>query len=73
LAANLTEKVYERRVKDVSDRSDFAGGRDTAVTGGMMKLPTVVPATTVKTDYGWTWGTVSDLPASAGVGIVIRF
>lgn len=45
-----------------------------AVTGGMMKLPTAVaPSTTLTTDTGWTWGTVTDLPASEGIGIVIHF
>jgi hypothetical protein len=44
------------------------------VCGGMIKLPggPTVP-TAGKSDTGWTWGTVSDLPASEGIGIVIHF
>jgi hypothetical protein len=44
------------------------------ISGGMMKLPTVPTAPKAGgMDTGWTWGTVTDLPASEGVGIVIHF
>jgi hypothetical protein len=44
------------------------------VSGGMMKLPTVPTAPKVGgMDNGWTWGTVTDLPANQGVGVVIHF
>jgi hypothetical protein len=44
------------------------------VSGGMMKLPTNTTAPKAGVlDSGWTWGTVTDLPASQGVGIVIHF
>jgi len=44
------------------------------ISGGMMKLPTGPAVPTVgKLDTGWTWGTVTDLPPSEGVGVVIHF
>jgi hypothetical protein len=44
------------------------------VSGGMIKLPggPAIPSAG-KGDTGWTWGTVTDLPASEGIGIVIHF
>jgi hypothetical protein len=44
------------------------------ISSGMMKLPTGPAVPTVgKLDTGWTWGTVTDLPPSEGVGVVIHF
>jgi hypothetical protein len=43
------------------------------VSGGMMKLPGPVVSQAPKSDTGWTWGTVSELPPSEGIGVVIHF
>jgi hypothetical protein len=44
------------------------------VVGGMIKVDRPdVKLPSAGLDDGWTWGTVSDLPASKGVGIVILF
>jgi hypothetical protein len=43
------------------------------VSGGMMKLPKPVSVPVAVGNQGSTWGTVTDLPASEGIGIVIHF
>lgn len=43
------------------------------ISGGMMKLPTVGGPPKVAGNDGWTWGTVTELPANEGIGVVIHF
>jgi hypothetical protein len=46
----------------------------TAVAGGMMKLPGAPGLPAAQPGEGCTWASsVTDLPASQGVGIVIHF
>ncbi len=45
-----------------------------AVAGGMMKLPGPPRLPVGQPGEGWTWATsITDLPPSQGVGIVIHF
>ncbi len=45
-----------------------------AVSGGRMKLPGPPPVPAVQPGEGWTWASsITELPPSQGVGIVIHF
>ena len=43
------------------------------VSGGMMKQLGPPHSTPVNSDTGWTWGTVTELDPSKGIGVVIHF
>lgn len=43
------------------------------VSGGMMKQLGPPHSTPVNADTGWTWGTVTELDPSKGIGVVIHF
>ena len=63
-------------MQDFSDGDGWltlSGEESLMVSGGMMKLPTAVSPPKVAGNEGWTWGTVTDLPANEGIGIVIQF